>query len=75
MKHINQNSIPKPYEGINLVNKISDIFIQDCFSKEDDRLWVSISSGRWSRPLCYNINQGYWAHLTKVIEVVFFVET
>ncbi len=62
-----QNVIPKPYEGTNPSNKISDIFIQDSFSKDDDRLWIPLSPGRWSRPLCYNISQGYWVHLTKVI--------
>ena len=62
-----QNLIPKPYDGLNPSNKISDIFIQDSFSKDDDRLWVPLSPGRWSRPLCYNISQGYWVHLTKVI--------
>tara|TARA_B100000989_G_scaffold184349_1_gene138784 strand:- start:174 stop:701 length:528 start_codon:yes stop_codon:yes gene_type:complete len=61
------NLISKPYEEINLSTKISDIFIQDSFSKDDDRLWVPLSPGRWSRPLCYNISQGYWVHLTKVI--------
>ena len=50
-----QNLISKPYEAINLSNKISDIFIQDSFSKDEDRLWVPLSPGRWSRPLCYNI--------------------
>ena len=24
--------------------------------------------GRWSRPLCFNVSQGYWVHLTKVTE-------
>ena len=62
-----KNLIPKPYEGTNSINKISDIFIQDSFSKDDHRLWVPLSPGRWSRPLCYNISQGYWVHLTKVI--------
>ena len=61
-----QNLIPKPYKGTNPSNKISDIFIQDSFSKDDDRLWVPLSPGRWSRPLCYNISQGYWVHLTKL---------
>ena len=46
-----QNLIPKPYKGTNPSNKISDIFIQDSFSKDDDRLWVPLSPGRWSRLL------------------------
>ena len=73
MKNTIQNLIPKPYERTNPINKISDIFIQDSFSKDDDRLWVPLSPGRWSRPLCYNISQGYWVHLTKVIGGGFFL--
>ena len=51
MTNITKNLIPKPYNGINPSNKISDIFIQDSFSKDDDRLWVPLSPGRWSRLL------------------------
>ena len=59
--------IPKAYNGPKPQGIIPDIFIQDSFSKDDDRLWVPLSPGRWSRPLCFNISQGYWVHLTKVI--------
>ena len=41
-----QNLISKPYDGLNPSNKISDIFIQDSFSKDDHRLWVPLSPGR-----------------------------
>ena len=59
--------IPNAYNGPKPEGIIPDIFIKDSFSKDDDRLWVPLSPGRWSRPLCYNISQGYWVHLTKVI--------
>ena len=59
--------IPGAYNGPKPQGIIPDIFIKDSFSKDDDRLWVPLSPGRWSRPLCYNISQGYWVHLTKVI--------
>ena len=62
--------IPKAYNGPKPQGIIPDIFIQDSFSKDDDRLWVPLSPGRWSRPLCFNISQGYWVHLTKELRFV-----
>ncbi len=47
---------------------LEEIFWQDAREPDDDRLWVSNGSGRWSRPLCLNVSQGYWVHLTKVTE-------
>ena len=67
MDNFTKNIFPPPYSGPKPGNIIPDIFIEDSFSKDDDRLWVPLSPGRWSRPLCYNISQGYWVHLTKVI--------
>jgi len=67
MDDFTKNIFPPPYSGPKTGNIIPDIFIEDSFSKDDDRLWVPLSPGRWSRPLCYNISQGYWVHLTKVI--------
>ncbi len=66
--------IPKAYNGPKPQGIIPDIFIQDSFSKDDDRLWVPLSPGRWSRPLCFNISQGYWVHLTKVIGGGFYLD-
>ena len=60
-------TLPAAYNGPKPQGAIPDIFVQDSFSKDDDRLWVPLSPGRWSRPLCFNISQGYWVHLTKVI--------
>ena len=54
------------HDNDNYIDSISKS-IEDSFSKKDNRLWVPLSPGRWSRPLCYNISQGYWVHLTKVI--------
>ena len=67
MDDIKKPKIPLPYNGPKPQGAIPDIFIQDSFSKDDERLWVPLSPGRWSRPLCFNISQGYWVHLTKVI--------
>ena len=67
MNDLNKPKIPSPYIGTKPQGVIPDIFIQDSFSKDDERLWVPLSPGRWSRPLCLNISQGYWVHLTKVV--------
>ena len=59
--------IPDPYTGPNVTDGIAEIFIQDAFAGDDERLWVPLAPGRWSRPLCLNVSQGYWVHLTKVV--------
>ena len=56
MDDIKKPKIPLPYHGPKPQVAIADIFIQDSFSKEDERLWVPLSLGRWSRPLCFNIS-------------------
>ncbi len=58
--------IPAPYTGPNVVGGLDEIFIQDAFTNDDERLWVPLAPDRWSRPLCLNVSQGYWVHLTKV---------
>ncbi|MEC8201374.1 MAG: 2,4'-dihydroxyacetophenone dioxygenase family protein, partial [Pseudomonadota bacterium] len=45
-----------------------ELFWKDGLDPEDDRLWVPNGPGRWSRPLCLNVSQGYWVHITKVTE-------
>ena len=40
--------IPSAYNGPKPEGIIPDIFIKDSFSKDDDRLWVPLSPGRWS---------------------------
>ena len=57
MDDIKKPKIPLPYNGPKPQGAIADIFIQDSFSKDDERLWVPLSPGRWSRPLCFNISQ------------------
>ena len=67
MNYLNNTKIPSPYIGTKTQGFIPDIFIQDSFSKDDERLWLPLSPGRWSRTLWLNISQGYWVHLTKVV--------
>jgi hypothetical protein len=45
-----------------------ELYWKDGLDPEDDRLWVPIGPGRWSRPLCLNVSQGYWVHFVKVTE-------
>ena len=45
-----------------------ELFWKDGLSPNDERLWVPNGPGRWSRPLCLNVRQGYWVHITKVTE-------
>lgn len=56
----------KPYKGPAQPDALAEIFTSDAFAEADERLWVPLSPGRWSRPLCLNVSQGYWVHLTRV---------
>ena len=67
MDDVMKPQIPDPYTGPNVTDGIDEIFVQDAFANDDERLWVPLAPGRWSRPLCLNVSQGYWVHLTKVV--------
>jgi len=56
----------KPYDGPQPTDMLDEIFLSDAFAEGDERLWVPLSPGRWSRPLCLNAAHGYWVHLLKV---------
>jgi len=58
--------LPPAFEGPQPPDMLAEIFIKDAFAEDDVRLWVPLSPGRWSRPLCLNASQGYWVHLLKV---------
>ena len=45
-----------------------ELFSKDGLDPKDQRIWVPIVTGRWSRPLCLNVSQGYWVHITKVTD-------
>lgn len=55
----------RPYQGPANRHALGEIFIQDAFANDDERLWAQLGENRWSRPLCLNVSQGYWVHLTK----------
>lgn len=54
-----------PYSGPKIPDALPEIFVLDAFAEDDERLWVPMGEGRWSRPLCLNASQGYWMHLSK----------
>lgn len=58
--------LPPPYDGPQVTDALAEIFVEDAWAEDDERLWVPLAPGRWSRPLCLNASQGYWVHLTKV---------
>lgn len=47
---------------------LEEIFLKDAREPEDERMWVPAGPGRWNRPLCFNVSQGYWVHLVKVTQ-------
>ncbi|OWT57554.1 2,4'-dihydroxyacetophenone dioxygenase family protein [Candidimonas nitroreducens] len=55
----------KPYTGPKSQHSLPELFVPNVLSQDDDRLWVPNGPNRWSRPLCLNVSQGYWVHLTK----------
>ena len=59
-------SILQPYSGPIQPDALAEIFLADGFAEVDERHWVPLAPNRWSRPLCLNVSQGYWVHLTRV---------
>ena len=62
------DTAPPRYSPLVPPDMQDEIFWADGCAPEDERLWVPVGHGRWSRPLCFNVSQGYWVHLTKVTE-------
>ena len=56
----------KKYSPLIPQDMTDELFWKDGLTPDDDRLWVPNGPGRWSRPLCLNVSQGYWVHITKV---------
>ena len=44
---------------------LPEIFVRNVMP-EDERLWVPLKEGVWSRPLCFNQSEGYWTHLLRI---------
>ena len=56
----------KKYSPLIPQDMTDELFWKDGLAPDDERLWVPNGPGRWSRPLCLNVSQGYWVHITKV---------
>ena len=56
----------KKYPTLIPQDMTDELFWKDGLTPDDERLWVPNAPGRWSRPLCLNVSQGYWVHITKV---------
>ena len=56
----------KKYSPLIPQDMTDELFWKDGLTPDDERLWVPNGLGRWSRPLCLNVSQGYWVHITKV---------
>ena len=56
----------KKYSPLIPQDMTNELFWKDGLTPDDERLWVPNGPGRWSRPLCLNVSQGYWVHITKV---------
>jgi 2,4'-dihydroxyacetophenone dioxygenase len=54
-----------PYRGSQPAEMRPDMVIQDTWP-QDERLWVPLSEGVWSRPLQFNVTQGQYTHLLRV---------
>jgi len=62
------DNIERIYSSLVPEDMKDELYWKDGLDPEDDRLWVPIGPGRWSRPLCLNVSQGYWVHFIKVTE-------
>ena len=60
------DKVKKNYSPLAPQDMTDELFWKDGLSPNDERLWVPNGPGRWSRPLCLNVSQGYWVHITKV---------
>ncbi len=62
------DKVKKNYSPLVPQDMTDELFWKDGLTPNDERLWVPNGPGRWSRPLCLNVSQGYWVHITKVTE-------
>ena len=58
--------IEKKYSPLIPQDMTDELFWKDGLNPDDERLWAPNGPGRFSRPLCLNVSQGYWVHITKV---------
>jgi 2,4'-dihydroxyacetophenone dioxygenase len=54
-----------PYRGAQPADMRDDLVIADLLP-QDERLWVALDEGVWSRPLLFDVTHGAYAHVMKV---------
>jgi hypothetical protein len=54
-----------PYEGKQPADMRPDLVVPDLWPA-DERLWVPLDDGVWSRPLHFDVTQGQYTHLMRV---------
>src|SRR3712207_3764881 len=54
-----------PFEGDQPEGMRPDLVIPDVWPR-DERLWVPLDEGIWSRPLQFNVTQGQYTHVMRV---------
>jgi quercetin dioxygenase-like cupin family protein len=54
-----------PFQGAQADDLVHDIVISDVVPA-DERLWVQLEAGIWSRPLQFNVTQGQYTHVMRV---------
>ncbi|MCK9505599.1 MAG: 2,4'-dihydroxyacetophenone dioxygenase family protein [Porticoccaceae bacterium] len=54
-----------PYKGKANPLAYPEIVINDVFTK-DEKIWVPLGDQIWSRPLCFNVAEGYFTHILRV---------
>jgi len=62
------DTVTTRYSALAPQDMLDEIFLKDAREPQDERLWVPSGPGRWNRPLCLNVSQGYWVHLIKVTQ-------
>jgi 2,4'-dihydroxyacetophenone dioxygenase len=60
-----RDTSPTPYRGAQPADMRDDLVIADLLP-EDERLWVALDEGVWSRPLLFDVTHGSYAHVMRV---------
>ena len=65
VEHRDRDSAAEPYLRPQPTHMRPDLVISDVWP-DDDKLWVPLSDGVWSRPLHFNVTAGQYTHLMRV---------
>jgi 2,4'-dihydroxyacetophenone dioxygenase len=60
-----RDTSPIPYRGAQPADMRDDLVVADLLP-HDERLWVALDEGVWSRPLLFDVTHGSYAHVMKV---------